>query len=220
MIPFFSSILVKALHKLTNYDSHLFIKEKFNQKDLNVNLSVIPQTDESFSCITYGWLEIFDRMNSVQYSLDTKGKALDQDDFNHTKRMEKNRSFSLKQHAYTCEYFKELEDCDTQKPEPKNGHCFPEPKGNFQSDEKTAGTNKIIQELTLKTCNDSTMVFCKSDTLLSADALSKVEKVSFETSNLHALYCVSLPGYIYGSKIYESNRNVENYRDKEMNLRF
>ena len=83
----YSSFIPKASHNMTNHYSNLFIKELINRKAPKVNFKVIPQTDEKLISITSGRLGIIDPINFMKMSLDKLGKAMDLDDFIHTRKI-------------------------------------------------------------------------------------------------------------------------------------
>ena len=62
------------------------------------------------------------------------------------------------------------------------------------SHEQTAGTTRLIQESFLKTGQDLTILWSKSDTILLADALLKIEDESIKTYGLDPLYFVRSHG--------------------------
>ena len=89
------------------------------------------------------------------------------------KYLEINGSLSTKKLVYQFEYFKKREDF--------NGPL------NELKDENQFSETKIMQELISETGENHTMVYCKSDKSLLADAFSKIEKDSIEVLGLDPL---------------------------------
>ena len=58
------------------------------------------------------------------------------------------------------------------------------------NDEEIAGTNKLMQVLISKTSKYFTMFWCKSDTILLANAVLRVQKNSIETYVRYFILCL------------------------------
>ena len=63
-------------HNFSNYDCHLFFKTLIDEKPDNINLSVIPKTNEEYISVNYGCLRFVDSYRFLQDSLDNLVKTL------------------------------------------------------------------------------------------------------------------------------------------------
>ena len=59
------------------------------------------------------------------------------------------------------------------------------------------------------------MVYCKSDTILFADAHLKLQKISIEIYGLGISHCLSSVGCTYEVNIFENKQGAEYNREKE-----
>ena len=74
---------------------------------ININLSVIPKTNEEYISVTYGCLRFIDSYRFLQDSLDNLVKTLNEDDFKILKKeFPDNWELLNKKLAYPYEYFK------------------------------------------------------------------------------------------------------------------
>ena len=72
MIPF-------AFHNFSNYDCHLFFKKLIDKKPDNVNLNVIPKTNEEYISVSYGCIRFIDSYRFLQSGLDGLVKTLNEE---------------------------------------------------------------------------------------------------------------------------------------------
>ena len=141
--------------------------------------------------IPYGRLKITESINLMKTSLDTIVKAMNLDDFIHTKKVFREWwDFFAKQIVYLYEKFEILED-------------FIEPIAELKKYEAIARTNKNIKKLNFKTGDDLTMICCKPDAVLLAVALLKFQNDSNEIFHWHPLSSVSLRGLTYDCNLFD-----------------
>ena len=55
-----SNFIPILFHNFSNYDCHLFFKTLIDKKPENINLSVIPKTNEEYISVNYGCLRFID----------------------------------------------------------------------------------------------------------------------------------------------------------------
>ena len=89
----------------------LFFKTLIDKKPDNVNLTVIPKTNEDYISVNYGCLRFVDSYRFKQESLDKLAETLQEEDFNILKvEFGDNWQLINKKLAYPYENFKSLED--------------------------------------------------------------------------------------------------------------
>ena len=72
---------------MTNYDDHLFMEELINRKYPIENFKVVLQTDERLNSSICGRIKIIGFMIFMKMCLDTIVKAIDLDNFIHTRKI-------------------------------------------------------------------------------------------------------------------------------------
>ena len=70
----------------------------------------------------------------------------------------------------------------------------------------------------IKSGEELTELYCKSDIILLADVIEKFVKVSFEEYGINPLYCVSLPSSTYQCALKYTNIKLQTLQDKDMIL--
>ena len=65
-----SSFITFAIHKFSNYDCHLFPKELVDKKNDEVNLKLLPGTDEEYTSVEYGCIKFIVSYRFLSSSLD------------------------------------------------------------------------------------------------------------------------------------------------------
>ena len=81
-----SNFIPILFHNFSNYDCHLFFKTLIDKKPDNINLTVIPKTNEEYISVSYGCIRFLDSYRFLQDSLDNLVKTLNEDDFNILKK--------------------------------------------------------------------------------------------------------------------------------------
>ena len=77
----------------------------------------------------------------------------------------------------------------------KKEDSFSKLKNKCPDDEKIERTKEFFKLFDIKSGEETTKLFCKSDAILLADVIEKFVKVSSEEYGINPLYCVSLPGF-------------------------
>ena len=104
-----SNFIPILFHNFSNYDCHLFFKTLIDKKPDNVNLNVIPKTNEEYISVTYGCIRFIDSYRFLSSGLDNLVKTLNEDDFKILKKeFPNNWQLLNKKLAYPYEYFKIL----------------------------------------------------------------------------------------------------------------
>ena len=132
-----SNFIPILFHNFSNYDCHLFFKTLIDKKPDNINLSVIPKTNEEYISVTYGCLRFVDSYRFLQDSLDNLVKTLNEDDFKILKKeFPDNWELLNKKLAYPYEYFKNLEDYNKDISTLTKQDYFSKLKNDYPDDEK------------------------------------------------------------------------------------
>ena len=84
-------------------------KKLIDKKPDNINLNVIPKTNEEYISVTYGCIKFIDSYRFLQSGLDELVKTLNEKDFEILKKeFPDNWQLLSKKLAYPYEYFKNL----------------------------------------------------------------------------------------------------------------
>ena len=70
----------------------------------------------------------------------------------------------------------------------------------------------------IKSGEELTKLYCKSDVFLLADVFEKFVKVSTREYKINPLYCVSLPGYTYQCALKYTDIKLQTLHDKDLIL--
>ena len=110
---------------------------------------------------------------------------------------------------YPYEFFNCIEDYQKPVNDLKKKDFFSKLKNKRPDDEEMERTMEIIKLFNIKTGEELTEIYLKSDVLLLACVFEKFIKISANEYGINPLYCVSLPGYTwqFGLKYTESNTN-------------
>ena len=73
----------------------------------------------------------------------------------------------------------------------------------------------IFKKFNIKSGEELTEIYLKSDVILLACVF---EKVSVKEVDINSLYCVSLPGYTWQCGLKYTGINLQTLQDKDMNL--
>ena len=76
----------------------------------------------------------------------------------------------------------------------------------------------IIKSFNIKSREELTKIYCKSDVLLLACVFEKFIKVSVNELGNNPLYFVSLPGYTWQCGLKNTGINLQTLQDKDMIL--
>ena len=196
----YSNFIAFAFQNFSNYDCHLFFKKLIERKPDDVNLNVIPKTNEEYFSVTYGCIRFIDIYRFLSSGLDGFVKTLNEDDFKILKKEFLDNWILLnKELVYPYEYFKSLEDYDLDISNISKEEYFSKLKNGYSDDEEIQRTNIIMQTFNIKNGEELTHLYLKSDVILLADVFEKFIKDSKHEFVINPLYCVSLPGC---TKIY------------------
>ena len=180
----------------------MFFKTLIDKKPDNVNLSVIPKTNEEYISVTYGCLRFVDSYRFLQDSLDNLVKTLNEDDFKILKtEFPNNWQLINKKLAYPYEYFKTLDDYSKDISILKKEHYFSKLKNDYPDDEEIERTNKIIQTFNIKNGKELTQLYLKSDVILLADIFEKFIKVSYKQFEIKSFYIVLVYQVLRGNVV-------------------
>ena len=165
------------------------------KKPDNLNLNIIPKTNEEYISITYGCIRFRDNYRFLKCGLDKLIKTLNEDNFKNLKReFPNNWQLFKKKLAYPYEKFNKIEEYDKEISNITKEDCFNKLKNKYPDDKRT---NKINQNFIDKNGEELTQLYLKSDVILLADVFEKFIITSFKTFGINPLYCVSLPGFIW-----------------------
>ena len=99
----------------------------------------------------------------------------------------------------------------------KKEDFFSKLKNIYPSDEETERTKKI-NLLNIKTGEELTSLYLKSDVLFCACLFEKYIKLSINEFGVNLLYCVSLPGYTWPCGLKKTGINLQTLQDKDLIL--
>ena len=126
--------------------------------------------------------------------------------------------YLTKKLAYPYEYFNSIDDYQKPVNNFKKEHFFSKLKNKCPDDEEIERTMDIIERFNIKTGEDLTEIYLKSDVLLLACVFEKFIKISVNQYDINPLYCVSLPGYTRQCGMKYTGINLQTLQDKDMIL--
>ena len=97
--------------------------------------------------------------------------------------------------AYPYEYFNSIDDYQKPVDNLKKEDFFRKLKNEYPSDKEIERTKEIIRLFNIRTGEELTEIYLKSDALLLTYVFEKLSKVSVNEFGINPLYCVSLPSY-------------------------
>ena len=100
----------------------------------------------------------------------------------------------------------------------KKEDFFSKLKNGYLDDEEIERTMDIIKKFNIKSGEELTQLYLKSDVLLLACVFEKFIKVSVNEFGINPLYCVSLPGYTWQCGLEYTGINLQTLQDKNLSL--
>ena len=94
---------------------------------------------------------------------------------------------------------------------------FSKLKNKCPDDEELQRTKEIIEIFDIKSGEELTKLYLKSDVILIAD-VEKIIKRSIEEDGINPLYCVSLPGYTWQCWMKYTDIKLRTLQDKDLIL--
>ena len=91
-------------------------------------------------------------------------------------------------------------------------------KNGYPDDEEIERTKEIIKKFDIKSGEELTEIYLKSDVLLLACVFEKFIKISVNEYGINPIYCVSLPGYTWHCGVKYNGVNLQTLHDKGMIL--
>ena len=120
--------------------------------------------------------------------------------------------------AYPYEYFKSLDEDDLPITNLVKDDYFSKLKKGYPENSEIQRTNEIIDTFKIKTGNELTELYLKTDVVLLADVFEKFIKVSINEFKISPIYCVSLPGYTWACGLKYTGIILQTLQDKDMIL--
>ena len=106
-----SNFIPFALHKIINYDCHMFFERILDLKNDRVKLKIFPKTNEKYISVTYGCIRFVDSYSFLSESLDNLGNKSDSDEFITLKKEFPDKwHYPNKKLAYPCQNFNIIDD--------------------------------------------------------------------------------------------------------------
>ena len=124
----------------------------------------------------------------------------------------------IKKLAYPYENFNKLDDFQNPDENLKKEDFFRKLENDCPSDEEIESTKEIIKLFNIKSAEELTKLFLKSDVLLPAYVFQKFIKVSINELGINTLFCVNLPGYTWQCGLYYTGLILQTLQDKDMIL--
>ena len=120
--------------------------------------------------------------------------------------------------AYPYEDFNSIDDYKKPVDNIKKKDFFSELKNKCPDDEEIQRTMDNIKKFNIKSGEELTEIYSKSDVILLACVFEKFIKVSINEFDINPLYCVILPGYTWQCGLKYTGINLETLQDKDMIL--
>ena len=214
-----SNFICFIFHNFSNYDCHMFFKELVDKKNDKVKFDEIPKTNEEYISVTYGCIRFIDSYRFSSDSLDELVKNLDVDDIKNLKKEIPDKWQNLnKKLAYPYEYFNSIDDYEKPIDNLTKDDFFSKLKIKCPDDKEIQRTKEIIEIFDIKSGEELTKIYLKSDVFLLADVFEKFIKISIEQNGINPLYCVSLPGYTWQCGMKYTDIKLRTLQDKDLNL--
>ena len=214
-----SNFIPFIFQNFSNYDCHMFFKKLVDKKNDKVKFDIIPETNEEYISVTYGCIRFKDSYRFLSSILDSLVKNLDNDDFVILKKeFLDNWQYLDKKLAYPYEYFNSNDDYNKTVYNLKKENFFSKLKNKCPDDEEIQRTKEIIETFDIKSGEELTKLYLKSDVVLLADVFEKFIKISIEEFGINPLYCVSLPSYTWQCGMKHTDIKLQSLQDKDMIL--
>ena len=199
-----------VFHNLSDYDSHLFIK---NLGYTDGNIDCIPNNEEKYISFTKNTvtgsytnkegktkpikhkIRFIDSFKFMSTSLDSLVNNLPDDAFNNLKKYYKGEKLSLvrRKGVYPYEYMNSLERFKENKLPPKEAF-YSRLAGEGISDEDYEHAKKVWKVFGMKTLQDYHDLYNVTDVLLLADVFENFRNLCMENYNLDPAHYFTAPG--------------------------
>ena len=126
--------------------------------------------------------------------------------------------FSTKKLAYPYEYFNSIDDNQKSVDNLKKEDFFSKLRNKCPNDEEIERTMDFSEKFNIKSGEELTEIYLKSDVLLLACVFEKFIKVLVNEFDFNPLYCVSLLGYTWQCGLKYTGINLQTFQDKDMIL--
>ena len=126
--------------------------------------------------------------------------------------------YLTKKLAYPYEYFNSIDDYQKPVDNLEKKDFFSKLKNKCPDDDEIERTMDIIRRFDIKSGEELTEVYLKSDVLLLTCVFEKFIKISVEEYKINPLYFVSLPGYTWHCGLKYTGINLQTLQDKDMIL--
>ena len=126
--------------------------------------------------------------------------------------------YLTKKSAYPYEYFNSGDDYQKPVNNLRKEDFFSKLKNKCPDDEEIKRTKEIIENFNIKSGEELTEIYLKSDVILLACVFEKFIKVSINEFGINRLYCVSLPGYTWECGLKYTGINLQTLQNKDMIL--
>ena len=117
--------------------------------------------------------------------------------------------YLTKKLAYPYEHFISIDVCQKPVDNLKKEDFFSKLKNKCPDDEEIERTKEIIKRFNIKSGEESTEIYLKSDVLLLTCVFENFIKVSINEFCINPLYCVSLPGYTWQCGLKYTGMNLQ-----------
>ncbi|CAH1107474.1 unnamed protein product [Psylliodes chrysocephalus] len=229
------SFIPVFFHNLTNYDSHLFIKELTTKKE---SVSVLAQTKEKYISFSksimvekstnpkvrdsFIKLRFVDSFRFLTRSLDKLSETLDSNQCNEVRKYypdEKEFNLMRRKGVFPYCYVDSFEKLD-EKGLPSKENFFDNLKGESVSDEDYDKAKEVWDTFKCKTLNDYAMLYLKTDVLLLADVFENFRKICLKQYKLDPAHYLTAPSLSWDAMLKYTKIELELLTDIDMLLFF
>ena len=126
--------------------------------------------------------------------------------------------YLTKKIAYSFEYFNSIDDYQKPVNNLKKEDFFSKLKIDYPSDEEIERAKENIKRFNIKSGEELTEIYLKSDVLLLKFVFEKFIEVSVNENGINPLYCVSFLAYTWRCGLKYTRINLQTLQDKDWNL--
>nr|XP_049699656.1 uncharacterized protein LOC126055254 [Helicoverpa armigera] len=212
-------------HNLSNYDSHLFIKELAKHKG---HIKIIPKTKEKYLTITKYidhdnsnrpvQIKFIDSFQFLSSSLDALSKSLTDKDFLHlsTEMRNDNLIYLLKTKGiYPYDYMNTWKKYEETKLPPKE-FFYNTLKMEHITDEEYKHAKTVWDAFKITTIGEYTDLYLKCDVLLLCDIFENFRNISLKYYKLDPAYYVTAPSLSWDAMLLYTQVELDLIDDLEM----
>lgn len=222
-----------VFHNLSNYDSHLFIKELVKYKG---HIKVIPKTKEKYLTITkyiacendnsFIQMKFIDSFQFLSSSLETLSKNLTHEEFIHlsTEFNSKNIHLLKSKGIYPYDYMNAwVKYEDTKLPDKK--YFYNTLKLEHITDVEYEHAKTVWKTFNIQTMGDYTDLYLKCDVLLLCDIFENFRDISLKYYKLDPAYYITAPSLSWDAMLLYTGieldliNNLEIYQMLEKGIR-